>query len=247
MSRLRVAVLEDEPEKLKHLIGLLRDTQLVDVVAYSCLKDEFIQRVDATRPEALVLDIDLNGEPDGGIEVAKSYSLPVIFISGHVAKHTAAIELLDANNARVPVTQLTKGSNEGVLKAKLEKFIYQINGARVHASIKLRDARKSETLEVTCDRIVFVTVDSDGAKSNNKVVYFTDRKPITIADVTISRMEDVGFPPGRFVQISRDCAVNRGRIESRTATAVKVTFMDRSGSIKVDLLDVGEAFRKRLA
>ena len=69
MSKLRVAVLEDEPEKLKHLVGLLRETQLVDVVAHSCLKDEFIQKVDAARPEALVLDIDLNGEPDGGIEV----------------------------------------------------------------------------------------------------------------------------------------------------------------------------------
>ena len=75
--------------------------------------------------------------------------------------------------------------------------------------IALRVNGKGDTIEVSIDSIVAITVDERGAASNNKRVLFIDREPVVIADVTLARLAEYGFPDSDFVLISRDCAINR--------------------------------------
>ena len=246
MSRLRIGVLEDEPEKLKDLVDRLRETQLVEVVAHSCDKDAFLREVEVKRPEALILDIDLSGEPDGGIEVARRLRLPVLFISGHVAKHTEAIELLDAHNAQVHVTHLSKLASDGVFRAKLEKFVGQVTGTRLYATIKLRDLRSGEEIETTSEQVVCISVDPSGAGSNNKVIHFKHRRPVKVADLSLSRLDEFGFPVGHFVQIARNRVVNKAHISYKVTTSVCVAFIDATGRLLTEEFPVKESFRKNL-
>ena len=198
MSKLKVAVLEDEPMKLKELVLQLRETGLVEVVATGRERSAFLEAVAAKPPEALILDIDLVGEPDGGIAVARELGLPVLFISGHVGSHMDAIEILDATLTRVPIAHLSKPWNADSLKSRLLKFSDQVNGMRKQCRVVLQPKGKG-TMEVSLDSIVAIIVEKREAESNNKRVLFNDREPIVIADVSLTRLAEYGLPAEAFV------------------------------------------------
>lgn len=244
MSKLKVAVLEDEAEKLKELVGLLRATDLVDVVAYARDREAFMAAVAAKGPEALVLDIDLVGEPEGGLRVAEALALPVLFISGHVARHTAAIEVLDTHRVRLPVAHLSKPVAPDKLKNRLLKFCDEVRAMRAQRRLALRVNGKGDTIEVSIDSIVAITVDERGAASNNKRVLFIDREPVVIADVTLARLAEYGFPDSDFVLIARDCAINRTHAIAWTGSHVRLRYMKRAGELTDDTWPVKEAYRK---
>lgn len=244
MSKLKVAVLEDEAVKLKELVGMLRATDLVEVVAHARDRESFMAAVAAKGPEALVLDIDLVGEPEGGLRVAEALALPVLFISGHVARHTASIEVLDTLRARLPVAHLSKPVAPEKLKNRLLKFCDEVRAMRAQRRVQLRVNGKGDTIEVSIDSIVAITVDERGAGSNNKRVLFIDREPVVIADVTLARLEEYGFPKSEFIQISRDCAINRTHALAWTGSSVSLRYMKHRGVLTADTWPVKEAYRK---
>jgi DNA-binding LytR/AlgR family response regulator len=244
MSKLKVAVLEDEAEKLKELVGMLRATDLVEVVAHARERESFMAAVAAKGPEALVLDIDLVGEPEGGLRVAEALALPVLFISGHVARHTAAIEVLDTHRVRLPIAHLSKPLGQDKLKNRLLKFCDEVRAMRTRRRIELRVNGKGDVIEVSIDSIVAITVDERGAASNNKCVLFIDREPVVIADVTLARLEEYGFPKTDFVQIARDCAINRTHALAWTGSNVMVRCVRRGGELTTETWPVKEAYRR---
>lgn len=246
MSKLRVAVLEDEPMKLKELVGQLRETALVEVVGYARDRAAFMEVVASKAPEVLILDIDLGGEPEGGLAVARSHSLPVLFISGHIAEHLKAIELVDEGSISLPVGQLTKPVSAERLRAKLEKFAHQVRSCELYKPLRVRNSIKGEDMLVPPDRIVCIQVDEDGRKQHNKRLYFVDRKPVVMADLTLNRLHEWGFPKELFIQIAKNGVVNRRRIVKRSPTAVQVEVMTRQGEVKPMTLAIGDAFRKAL-
>lgn len=245
MNKLRVAVLEDDPRLLKELVGRLRASGLVDVVDHARDGVRFIEMVNTKCPEALILDIDLVGEPDGGLRVARRLALPVLFISGHVGKNLPAIELLDAQRTRLPVAHLSKTSSDEVLRSRLTKFADEVRALRSQKRITLREKGKGSTVEVSLDAIVAIKVDAGSASSNNKIVFFSDRKPIRLADVTLSRLEDFGIPKGAFQLISRDCAVNRAQVLEHKSSEVTVRYMQHDGTMVTKRLEIKEAYRSR--
>lgn len=247
MSKLRVAVLEDDVIMLKELIGRLRASGLVDVVAYARDRSKFKEEVDASNPEALILDIDLVGQPDGGLHVARELALPVLFISGHVGSNLQAIELLDAQRTRLPVAHLSKTSNEEVLCNRLTKFVDEVRALRSQRRVTFREKGENRLIDVSLDSIVAIRVDAGSAGSNNKVVLFSDRKPIRIADVTLSRLEDFGIPKDAFQLISRDCAINHALVLERTASSVTVLYVQHDGTMRTKKLEVKEAYRSKTA
>lgn len=246
MSKLRVAVLEDDPKLLKEVIGRLRGSGLVEVVADARDRDQFLSEVNAKAPQALILDIDLVGEPDGGLRVAGELALPVLFISGHVGKNLEAIELLDAKRTRLPVAHLSKTSRDEHFLNRLTKFADEVRAMRSQRRVALRVKGAGTIVEVSLDSIVAIKVDGGGATSNNKIVFFTDRKPVRIADVTLSRLDDFGIPGDAFIPISRDCSVNRSLVLEHSSSAVTVRYIQHDGSLITKKLEVKEAFRSRI-
>ncbi len=245
MSKLKVAVLEDDAEMLKYLIGRLRATELVEVVGHARDRVRFISEVNAKAPEALILDIDLVGEPEGGLRVARELSLPVLFISGHVGGNLQAIEVLDAQRTRLPVAHLSKTGSDDVLRNRLEKFVNEIRAMRTQRRIVLREKGKGMMIEVSLDSIVAIKVDAGSADSNNKIVLFSDRRPVRIADVTISRLDDFGIPSDAFLSISRDCVVNRTQILERKSSEVVVRYMQHDGGVITKRLEIKVAYRQK--
>jgi len=247
MSKMRVAVLEDDVAMLKDLVGRLRASGLVEVVAHARESTRFITEVNASNPEALILDIDLVGEPEGGLRVARDLAIPVLFFSGHVGRNLEAIELLDAQRTRLPVAHLSKTSNDVVLRSRLGKFVDEVRALRSQKRITLRVKGQGSTVQVSLDSIVAIKVDASSASSNNKIVFFNDRKPIRIADVTLSRLEDLDIPQGSFLPVSRDCAVNRTQVLERKSSEVTVRYMQHDGTMMTKKLEIKEAFRTKPA
>lgn len=243
MSKLRVAVLDDDATILKELVGQLRTSGIVEVVAHAIERSDFISKVESSVPEALILDIDLTSEPDGGLRVAHELALPVFFISGHVARNIEAIEILDVQRIRLPVAHLTKAYSEEALRAKLRKFCDEIRARRTQRRVTLREKGRGSTIDVNVDSIVAIVVDPNGATSNDKRVLFNDRKPITIADITLSRLGDFGFPAEEFTRISNQCAVNRSLVVEWTGSFVKLQYMTDGRSMTTETWDIKKTFR----
>lgn len=246
MSKLRIAVLEDDASLLKELVGRLRRSGLVEVVAYARDRHEFMAEVNAKNPDGLILDIDLSGEPDGGLRVARELNLPVLFISGHVGNYLLAIELLDAQRTRLPVAHLSKMCTEEVLRNRLSKFVDEVQALRTQRRVTIRVKGSGSTITPGLDSIVAIVVDGGGAGSNNKRVLFTRDKPVLVADVSLSRLADFGFPSEAFVRISNQCAVNRSNVLEWTGSAVKVRYMESDGTLTTQVLPIKESFRAKV-
>lgn len=245
MRRLNVAVLEDDPAILKDLVERLRGSGLVEVVYHARERATFLAGIGTKHPDALVLDIDLVGDPEGGLSVARELPLPVLFFSGHVGRNLEAIEVLDAQHTRVPVAHLSKTCSDEVFMGRLQKFVEEVWSHHRHRPVTLRPRGKGSTIQVDPATIVAITVDPREGASNNKRVLFTDRRPVTIADVTLARLGDFGFPEDLFIRISSRCAVNRLAELEWTGTHVKVHYQDAAGDVVTELLPITETFRKR--
>lgn len=245
MSGLRVVVLEDEPAVLKELVVRLRDSNLVEVVDYAKDRNTFMQAVQNHPPDALILDIDLVGEPEGGLAIARDLALPVLFFSGHVGKYIDAIEILDSQRTQLPVAHLTKTCEDDVFTNRLKKFVEQVHGWQKGQMVTLRPKDKGSTIEVPLSDIVAITVDQNGASSNNKVILFKERKPVVVADVTLSRLRDFGIPETAFKQISASRVVNRMNVLEWTRGNAKVRYTKRDGSPVTELFPISETFRKK--
>ena len=242
---MRVAVLEDDPAILKDLVHRLRESGLVEVVLHARERAEFLAEAIALHPDALVLDIDLVGDPQGGLLVARELALPVLFFSGHVGRNLEAIEVLDSQHASVPVAHLSKTCTDEVFQGRLRKFVEEVRSWQRYRPITLRPSGKGGTMEVEVTEIVAIMVDPRGAASNNKRVLFLERKPVTIADVTLARLGDFGFPEDVFIRISSRCAVNRLAAMEWTGTHVKVRYQGSDGSPVTEVLPITGTFRKR--
>ncbi len=242
---LRVAVLEDNASELKELVGRLRDTGLVVVVAHARDRATLIADVDQKPPDALILDIDLVGDPEGGLRVAQELALPVLFISGHVGRNLQAIEVLDTERTRLPVAHLTKPYSEEALRNRLAKFVDEVRALRNQRRVTIRVKGSGSTITPSLDSIVAIMVDTAGAASNNKRILFTDDKPVLVADITLSRLQDFGFPEDTFIRISNQCAVNRTNVLEWTGSAVKVRYREKAGTMTTLVLPIKEAFRSK--
>ena len=90
----KVAILEDDQYQLKDLKETLSSLKEVEVVAWSTGSIEFMSKVAESFPDVIIVDINLNGDPASGIQVAHRLKLPVIFASGNNAAYLKDIEIL---------------------------------------------------------------------------------------------------------------------------------------------------------
>jgi len=252
MSKLKVALLEDSKELLKDLKCTLEEIGLVEVVAVATTSDEFLKKVALAKPDAVLLDIDLNGDSMTGLDIARKLKLPVVFLTGKMASYFAEIPGLDVDLGPAPVKFLTKPITSDKLNGLLPKFIHEVRTLAKPATVKLRLKDDEMSKSFSLDSIVCLCTDKrEGSASLNKVIHFKDRPPGVLVDFSFGKMDEVGFPKEQFLTIHKSFRVNAGYIAEFHGDRLIVRAMNGSGKLEPLELPVSEdyrpAIRKRLA
>lgn len=247
MNKLKVAILEDSPHLLKDLKESLEETTLVEVVAYATTSNEFLDKVNKSKPEALLLDIDLGGDSMNGLDIATKLKLPVLFVSGKTIEFNHGIEELNMNSA-IPVQHISKPITSEKLKKILPKFINEINAINKTKFVYL-DIGDSKRNKISIDTIVFIETDTgNSGASNNKRIYFTDRKPEILFNFSLSKIEEKGFDKTQFIKIRSSHRVNADKIICYNNNhEIEVEAMTEKGKIEKKKLPVSEDFRKDIS
>lgn len=245
MGKLKIAILEDSPILLKSLEEDLAETELVEVVVRATNSTEFLERINATNADALVLDIDLGGDSMTGLDIATSLKLPVLFVSGKTRDYYQGIEELNINSP-IPVEHISKPITSDKLKKILHKFINEINAINRAKYIRLNfgDSRQNK---IAIDTIVFIETETgDSGASNNKRIYFTDRKPETLYNFTLSKIEEKGFDQTQFIKIRSSYRVNVDKIlrYNNSTHEIEVEVFKATGKTEIKKLSVSENYRK---
>jgi len=244
MSKLKVAILEDSPHLLKDLKESLEETTLVEVVAYGTTSNEFLDKVKTAKPEALLLDIDLGGDSMNGLDIATKLKLPVLFVSGKTIEFNHGIEELNMNSP-IPVQHISKPITSEKLKKILPKFINEINATNkaMFVHLNIGDSKRNK---ISVDTIVFIETDTGkSGEGNNKRIYFTDRKPETLFNFSLSKIEEKGFDKTQFIKIRSSHRVNADKIiRYNNNHEIEVEAMNEKTKLEIMKLKVSEDFRK---
>jgi DNA-binding LytR/AlgR family response regulator len=245
MSKLKVAILEDSPMLLKSLEEDLEETQIVEVIVRATNSTEFLEKINATKADALVLDIDLGGDSMTGLDIATNLKLPVLFVSGKTRDFYQGIEELNINST-IPVEHISKPITLDKLKKILPKFINEINAINRAKFIRL-DFSDSKQNKIAIETIVFIETETgNSGASNNKRIYFTDRNPETLFNFSLTKMEDKGFDKTQFIQIRSSHRVNADKIirYNNSTHEIEVEVFKSIGKTEIKKLPVSENFRK---
>lgn len=245
MIKLKVAILEDSLMLLKSLEEDLTETQLVEVIVSATNSTEFLEKINTTKADALVLDIDLVGDSLTGLDIATNLKLPVLFVSGKTRDFYQGIEELNINST-IPVEHISKPITLDKLKKILPKFINEIH-AMNRAKYILLDCCGIKQNKIAIDTIVFIETETgNSGASNNKRIYFTDRNPETLFNFSLTKMEEKGFDKMQFIQIRSSHRVNADKIlrYNNSTHEIEVEVFKTIGKTEIKKLPVSENFRK---
>ncbi len=250
MSKLKVALLEDNKELLKDLKYEVERTELVDVVVWAATPSEFLEKVKTTQPDILLLDIDLAGESMSGLDVAAKLRLPVLFVSGKMRDFYEGVSTLNVEFKEVPVVYITKPITSDKLNAVLPKFIQQVRAMTKPAGITL-ELKDEGRRTFAPNSIVYLCADKRiGSASGNKEIHFIDREPGVLVDFSFCTMEGKGLVEEQFLTIHKSYRVNAAHAKPLEGEVMRVTVMNRHGKLVEKELPVSEnyrpAVRKRL-
>lgn len=230
---------------LKSLEEDLEETQIVEVIVRATNSTEFLEKINATKADALVLDIDLGGDSMTGLDIATNLKLPVLFVSGKTRDFYQGIEELNINST-IPVEHISKPITLDKLKKILPKFINEINAINRAKFIRL-DFSDSKQNKIAIETIVFIETETgNSGASNNKRIYFTDRNPETLFNFSLTKMEDKGFDKTQFIQIRSSHRVNADKIirYNNSTHEIEVEVFKSIGKTEIKKLPVSENFRK---
>lgn len=244
MNRLKLAILEDNKEQLKERKINLEETGLADVVVWATNSEDFLNKVPGQIVDAVVLDIDLANDSLSGLDVAYKIKLPTLFVSGHNPRHLLEIEKLE-REFDIPVRHITKPATDAEFKKTATKFLTEVRLLK-ESSFVILDFRDSKKNKIHVDSIVYLCADkAAGSLSNNKQIFFTDRKPEILIDFSFNKMAELGFNRNQFLTIHRSYVVNEKHIRSvkKQISKIEVLVMNASGEKEIKLLSMSENFK----
>jgi CheY-like chemotaxis protein len=258
MSRLKVAILEDDREALDRLDRMLNAIGSVQVVVKTDKVDVLYERIRTRAPDALLLDIEINSDEEAGLKIAERAKLPVLFISGRTDKDIRRIEQIQRARLLLPVEHLSKPYIELDLKQALERFILLIEAMSKPNLVWLPNPKR-EKEQFRLAEIVMIRVPGSDkhkdmrsseenklADGNNREVVFTERKPFIAANLTLERLSDYGFAEDSLVPISRGIYVNPDRVIRSDGSVIEVEYMGAQGLRERVTLKVTEGHAKAL-
>lgn len=245
--KLKVAILEDNKQLLKDLKQNLEETGLVEVEAWATNSDEFLEKVKQSNPDALLLDIDLGGDSMNGLDIANNLRLPVLFVSGKTEKFYQGIA--DHNlNSEYTVQYITKPITIEKLKKILPKFINEITALSKAQFVHLNFGDTGQN-RISIDTIVCIcTNKANGAESNNKQIFFTNRKPEILIDFSFSKMEEKGFSKNLFITTHKSFRVNAKNDwhYNKQTHEIEAKVFKSEGKTEIKLIPVSENFRNEV-
>jgi len=247
MSKLKVAILEDNKDQLKERKQLLADTGLVDVVTWATNSDEFLEKIKTSNASALLLDIDLCGDNMNGLEIAYKLKLPVLFVSGHNAKNLKEIETLKRDFDLI-IDHITKPFSEKDFIKTVTRFINEVEATSKAKFVHL-DFGDIKRKKISIDTIVCLCTDkANGAESNNKQIFFTDNKHEILIDFSFSKMEEKGLSKTQFITIHKSFRVNADKIlhYNKSTHEIEVEVFKSTGKTEIKKLSVSENFRNEV-
>lgn len=215
MKQLNIAILEDNPTLLIDLVGYIEDLKLANIKVKALNTADFLEKLnEASTIDAVVLDIDIDGDSMNGIDVANHLKLPTLFISGKTKNYLNEIEDLRLFHYQ-PVEFLTKPIREDKLKSVFEMFerlISQQNNDKIFTNsihneylvIKTREAKK-HSLKIA-EIAFFDTKAEDGKRivMGNGQEIFTPR---------MNFKEIMEKLPSHFLKINNSTIINAKKVD----------------------------------
>jgi CheY-like chemotaxis protein len=242
---MKVGILEDNKEQLKERKLNLEESNLAKVTIWASNSTEFIEMVNKDKPDAIFLDIDLGNDSLTGLEVAYKLKLPVMFVSSYNAQNLKDIEALQ-RELEFPVSHITKPFSENDFIKTAKRFLKEVDEF-VNSSFVYLNFKDSKNEKVLWKNIVFIETDpGKGGESNNKRMYFSDRKPEILNDFSFTKMEINGFDSRLFVTTHKSYRVNAEKIKryDEILHAVEVECLTERGLKEKKLIPVSENYRK---
>jgi len=247
MNKLKVAILEDNKDQLKDRKLNLEESGLANVVVWATNSSEFFEKVNQEKPDALLLDIELgNNDSMSGLDVAYKLKLPVMFVSGYNAANLTKIENLN-REFDFTVEHITKPFTDAEFIKTATRFLREV-GEQLLSSFVYLDFKDTKRNKIAVDSIVYLCTDkANGSESNNKLIYFTDKKPEILIDFSFSKMELFGFNKNKFLTVHRSFIVNEKHIKSykKSTHEIEVEFYNSAGKPERKLLRVSENFKMK--
>ncbi len=245
MNLLKVGILEDNKDLLKERKLNLEENNLAIVSIWATNSSEFLEKVNQEKPDALFLDIDLgNTDTMSGLDVAYKLKLPVLFVSGHNAENILKIENL-AREYDFIVDHITKPFTDSEFIKTTKRFLNEVLEQK-NSSFVMLDFKDYKNVKIAVDTIVYLESEpGNSGASNNKKIYFTDRKPETLFDFSFKNMENLGFSKNKFLEIHRSYRLNVRHIKSKRKSTheFEVEIMNSMGNIETRFLKISENFR----
>lgn len=243
---MKLALLDDNPEQLainqKYLAHLP-----VDVVTACLDAKSFLQEAKVSKPDILVLDLNLGDSYMTGMEVAYELKLPVLFASSNTPQYIREMENLKRDFS-LCVDHITKPFTELEFKKTTERFLQEVQffSNQNHVHLNLGNQKR---IKIALDSIVYLVADkASGSESNNKQIHFTNRKSESLIDFSFSKMEEKGLLKSQFITIHKSFRVNINHIKlyNKKEETIEVEILNSTGKLETKKLPVSENYQSLL-
>ena len=233
MKKINFAIVEDDELTLEDRIENLKEIEKnceIELVFSATTKRDFFNKYNEYENDidALILDIELPGSPQGGIEIAQKVKKPCIFTSGNNAEYLKDIENIK-HDYNLPVDHLTKPIPDERFKKTIENFCKEIRN-NVIQKVTLKN--KQEEISVHPNDIVMIRQEVKGGKG--KTIYFTNRKPFKLGELAFDKI-NLWTNEKLFKKFTQDTVININNYEIEDSR-IKVSYIDETCNKKVELI-----------
>lgn len=244
MNLLKAALLDDNVEQLQINKAYLEQLGVVNVVTTCLEAKSFLNEVAESKPDILVLDLNLGDSYMTGMEVAYQLKLPVIFVSSNTSQYIKEMESLK-RDFNICVDHLTKPFTETEFKKTLSRFFTEVQlfASQQHVYLDFGIIKRTK---IALDSIVYLTADkASGSESNNKQIHFNHRKMENLIDFSFSKMEDKGLLKSQFITIHKSFRVNINHIKhyNKKTETIEVDIFTNTGKLEPKQLPVSENYQ----
>lgn len=208
---MKIALLDDNFEQLEKNQKFL-STLPVEIVTACTNAKMFLQEVKVSKPDVLVLDLNLGDSYMTGMEVAYELKLPVLFASSNTPEYVKEMERLKRNES-LCVDHITKPFSDLEFQMTFNRFVQEVQFFANQKFVYLNFGKQKQ-VKVEIDTIVYFETDKMlGNASNNKRVYFSNRPPEILIDFSYTKMEAVGFSDSHFIKLHKSFRINKNHIK----------------------------------
>lgn len=208
MKKLKIALLDDNKELLKDLKLNLESLEIVEVLFATheakIFREKFTEY--KSQLDLILLDIELDGQVESGLDIAVSLGHPVLFVSGKSKEYLDKIETVNFDSD-FPVESISKPVTSDKLKKAIAKISEEISWWKRKKLITLKIDGELKVIDWTT--IVYL----ETTESNNKRVYFSDGTVKTLINLSFNRLVELGLDEDKFLKIHQAYRVNKQYIK----------------------------------